>query len=262
MIETVTIEIDARGVATLTLDRPERHNALDAATIAALHQAADTLGNDPSVRVVVLTGAGESFCAGADLGWMRAQATATRPERIAEARTLADMLGALDRLPKPLIARVNGQAYGGGLGLMAISDIAIVQRPGRFSFSEVRLGLTPATIGPYVSRRMSGVRAREVFFSGRVFDADEAVRLGLAARAVEPEAFEAAVDAEVAPYLVAAPGAVAASKALLARLAPGPDSATIEATIEALADRWETAEAAEGIAAFFEKRRPSWRGEP
>lgn len=260
MSGTIRIETDPRGVATITLDRPERHNALDAATIAALHEAAKTLGPDPSVRAVVLTGAGESFSAGADLGWMRAQAEATREGRIAEARKLADMLGALDALPKPLIARVNGQAYGGGLGLMAISDIAIIERPGRFSFSEVRLGLTPATIGPYVIKRMSGARGREVFFSGRVFDADEAVRLGLGARAVEPGTLDAAIETEIAPFLVAAPGAVAASKALLKRIAPGPDAATVDATIEALADRWETDEAAEGIAAFFEKRRPKWRG--
>ncbi|MEM7497741.1 MAG: crotonase/enoyl-CoA hydratase family protein [Pseudomonadota bacterium] len=259
MSGTIKIETDDRGVATLTLDRPERHNALDAATIAALHEAATRLGADDAVRVVVLTGAGESFSAGADLGWMRAQAEATRAGRIVEARKLADMLGALDALPKPLIARVNGQAYGGGLGLMAVSDIAILERPGRFSFSEVRLGLTPATISPYVVRRMSGLRGREVFFSGRVFDADDAVRLGLAARAVERDALDGAIDAEIAPVLAAAPGAVAASKALLKRIAPGPDKATVDATIEALADRWETDEAAEGIAAFFEKRRPSWR---
>jgi methylglutaconyl-CoA hydratase len=257
--EPLRVETDARGVATVTLARPERHNALDAATMDALSEAAARLGGDPAVRVVVLAGEGESFCAGADLGWMRAQAEATREGRIREARRLADMLGRLDRLAKPLIARVQGPAYGGGLGLMAVADCALLARPGRFAFTEVRLGLIPATISPYVLSRMGRSRARQVFFSGRSFDADTAVGLGLAAAAVEPQGLDEVVGREVAAYLAAAPGAVARSKALAERLLPGPDEATVALTCEALADAWETAEAAEGIAAFFDKRRPGWR---
>ncbi|MEO1460414.1 MAG: crotonase/enoyl-CoA hydratase family protein, partial [Pseudomonadota bacterium] len=257
--ETLRLETDADGVARVTLARPERHNALDSALIGALATAAAQLARDGAVRAVVLTGEGESFCAGADLGWMRAQMGADRARRIAEATALAETLRALDTLPKPLIARVNGQAYGGGLGLMSVADLAIAARPGRFAFTEVRLGLTPATISPYVVRRMGEPRAREVFFSGRFFDADEAVRLGLAASAVARDALDEAVTGAIAPYLSAAPGAVADAKALVARQAGGVDSETIRATAEALADRWETAEAREGIAAFFEKRRPSWR---
>lgn len=256
---SVRIERDARGVATLALDRPDKHNALDAATIDALAAAARALDRDAAVRVVVLAGTGASFCAGGDLGWMRAQADATREDRLAEARRLAGMLGTLDRLSKPLIARVQGPAYGGGLGLMAVADCTLIARPGRFAFTEVRLGLTPATISPYVAARLGRARMREVFFSGRSFDADTAVRLGLGARAVEPDDLDAAVAAEVEAYLAAAPGAVVAAKALAGRLAPGPDEASVAMTCAALADAWETPEAAEGIAAFFEKRRPSWR---
>lgn len=250
---------DDRGVATLTLNRPEKHNALNAVLIDALADAAADIQASSSVRVVVLAAAGESFCAGGDLDWMRAQAAATRAGRIAEARRLASMLGALDSLSKPLIARVQGQAYGGGLGLMSVCDTVIAAGPGRFAFTETRLGLTPATISPYVVKRMGEAKARGVFGSGRVFDAAEAVHLGLIARAVAAEALDAAVEAEITPYLAAAPGAVAAAKALIRSVSPGPDSAMVDRTIEALADRWETAEAKEGIAAFFEKRRPGWR---
>lgn len=258
--ERLEIKTDARGIATVTLARPERHNALDAATMDALDAAAARLDADGEVRAVVLAAGGESFCAGADLGWMRAQAEATREGRIREARRIASMLGRLDRLSKPLIARVQGPAYGGGLGLMAVADVAIVARPGRFAFTEARLGLIPATIGPYVVPRMGRTGTRRVFFTGRTFDAAEAVALGLAARAVDRDDLDAAVEAEVAACLACAPGAVARAKALAARLAPGPDEAAIEASIEALADAWEDPEAAEGIAAFFEKRRPAWRG--
>ncbi|MEL7348174.1 MAG: crotonase/enoyl-CoA hydratase family protein [Pseudomonadota bacterium] len=258
MTEVLLRSDDGRGVTTLTLNRPEKHNALDSALITALAEAAAAIAADDSVRVVVLTGAGESFCAGGDLAWMKAQAAATRAERIAEATRLASMLGTLDRLPRPLIARVQGQAYGGGLGLMSVSDTVIAARPGRFAFTETRLGLTPATIAPYVIRRMEIAKAREVFGCTKAFDAEEAVRLGLVTRAVEGTDLDAAVEAEVAPYLTAAPGAVRASKALLHALSPGPDEATVAMTIEALAERWETAEAQEGIAAFFERRRPRW----
>lgn len=255
----VIVSVDDRGVATLTLNRPEKHNALAPQMIDLLTDAAGTLGADPRVRVVLLAAAGESFCAGGDLDWMRAQAVASRTERMAEARRLATMLGALDTLPKPLIARVHGQAFGGGLGLMSVCDTVVASRPGRFAFTETRLGLTPATISPYVVRRMGLARARSVFGSGRVFGADEAAGLGLVTTAVDGTALEEAVDVEIAPYLAAAPGAVSAAKTLLHALAPGPDAATVERTIEALADRWETAEAKEGIAAFFERRRPDWR---
>jgi len=259
--QTIRLECDARGVATLTLDRPDKHNALNATMIADLAAAARQIAADPAVRVVVLSGAGASFCAGGDLGWMRQQMEADRATRIAEALTLARMLRMLNELPKPLIARVNGQAYGGGIGMISVCDASVAAQGAKFGLTEVRLGLIPATISPYVVARLSPPRAREVFFSGRVFGAEEALRIGLITRAVAPEALDAAVEAEIAPYLSAAPGAVAASKALVRRFSPPIGEAELEATAAALADQWETAEADEGIAAFFARRAPGWRQE-
>lgn len=254
------IETDGRGVATLTLDRAEKHNALSSDLIAALTEAAARLGRDPAVRVVVLTGAGESFCAGGDLGWMKAQMAADAATRAREAKALATMLGALNALPKPLVARVNGQAYGGGIGMMSVADVAVGVETATFGLTETRLGLIPATIGPYVVARMGEAMARRVFFSARRFGADEAVRLGLLASAVPADALDAAVEAEVTPYLSCAPGAVAEAKALVRRLGPRIDEAAIAETIEALVRRWESDEAAEGIAAFFDRRKPGWTG--
>lgn len=258
MDQTITIDTDARGVATLTLARPDKHNALSAAMIAELTEAVGRLGRDPAVRVVVLTGAGASFCAGGDLDWMRAQIAADGASRARAATALARMLQAINTCPRPVIGRVQGNAFGGGVGLMAVCDVAIAVAGARFGLTETRLGLIPATIGPYVLARMGEAMARRVFMSARVFGAGEAVRLGLLAAAVAPEALDAAVAAEVAPYLDCAPGAVAAAKALARRLGAPIDDATIALTIDALVRRWESPEAAEGIAAFFEKRRPGW----
>ena len=258
MSETIDITVDGRGVATLMLNRPDRHNAMDAEMIGALTGAADRLGRDPAVRVVVLTGAGASFCAGGDLGWMRAQMEADAATRAREARALAEMLGALDRMPKPLIGRIQGQAFGGGVGMMSVCDVAVGVTGTKFGLTEVRLGLIPATIAPYVIARMGAARARRVFFSGRLFGAEEAVDLGLLARAVAPEDLDAAVEAEIAPYLSAAPGAVAAGKKMIADLGAPLGDREIALSIEALVSRWEDAESAEGIAAFFEKRKAAW----
>ncbi len=256
--ETLTLETDARGVATLTLNMPEKHNALAPAMIADLHAAAEALAAETAVRVVVLTGAGKSFCAGGDLGWMREQFRATREQRMAEARKLARMLGALNELPKPLIGRINGQAYGGGMGMLSVCDVAIAVETARFGFTEARLGLVPATISPYVLARMGEGMARRVFMSARLFDADEARGLGLVARVVPVPELDAAVEAEVAPYLACAPGAVAASKRLARSLGPAIDEATVERTVAALADAWETPQVHEGVSAFSDKRKPRW----
>jgi methylglutaconyl-CoA hydratase len=255
---TITLETDARGVARLTLHRPEKHNVLSGAMCDELAEAAARLAADASVRAVVLTGAGRSFCAGADLDWMRAQFAATRERRIAEARRLAAMLGALNTLPKPLIGRVGGAAYGGGVGLICVCDAVVAAEGARFALTETRLGLIPATISPYVIARLGEGRARGVFFSARVFDAAEAQTLGLVTRLVPADGLDAGVEAELAPYFATAPAAVAAAKRLARSLGPPIDEAVIAATIARLADTWETPEAQAGIAAFLDKRPPPW----
>ena len=259
--DTITVETDARGVATLTLNRPEKHNALSSTMITDLTEAANQMAADDTIRVAVLTGAGTSFCAGGDLGWMQEQFKAQRAERMHEARRLAMMLNALNELPKPLIGKVQGQAFGGGIGMMSICDTVIAANNARFGLTETRLGLIPATISPYVIARMGEGYARRVFMSARIFDAAEAQTLGLVARAVPKERLDEAVEYEIAPYLQAAPAAVAASKALARSLGPIISEQVIGDTIVRLADTWETPEAREGISAFFKKEKPSWVAE-
>jgi len=258
MSAPVRIAVDARGVATMTLNHPEKHNILAPEVIAALTDAAARLGADKDVRVVVLSGAGKSFCAGGDLEWMVRQIEADHATRLVEARKLATMLQALNTMPKPLIGCIQGQAFGGGVGMMSVCDVAVGVAGARFGLTEARLGVIPATIGPYVVARMGEARARRVFMSGRLFGAEEAVALGLLARAVAPEDLEAAVEAEVTPYLACAPGAVAHAKALARALGPAIDETVITRSVEALVACWEGAEIREGIAAFFEKRPARW----
>lgn len=259
MYETVLIEKDARGVATLTLDRPEKHNAMSGEMLLEIKAAAEQLAADETVRVVVLTGAGKSFCAGGDLGWMQKQMQADAKTRAAEARVLAETLQLLNTMPKPVIGAIQGNAFGGGVGMASVCDVAIGADHLKMGLTETRLGLIPATIGPYVVARMGEARARRVFMSARLFGAAEAVDLGLLAKAVPAEDLAAAVEAEVVPYLSCAPGAVAAAKKLTRDLGPRLDDTVIDMTIQALVDRWEGEEAPEGIAAFFEKRKPSWQ---
>lgn len=254
----VTLDVDPRGVATLTLDRPDRHNALSGAMCDDLAAAAARLDATPGLRAVVLTGAGASFCAGGDLAWMRDQFAATREGRMAEARRLAHMLRALNELDAPLIGRINGAAYGGGVGLMSVCDVTVAAASARFGLTETRLGLIPATISPYVIARMGEGPARGVFFSARIFDALEAQRLGLVSRIVPAEELDAAVEAEIAPYFATAPAAVTAAKRLARSLGPRIDEAVIEETIARLADAWETPEAKAGVSAFLDKRPAPW----
>jgi methylglutaconyl-CoA hydratase len=258
MYETLELNVDDRGVARLVLNRAEKHNAMSAQMLKDLRQAADDIAANDAIRVVVLTGAGKTFCAGGDLAWMQAQMAADSETRFVEARKLAEMLQALNTLPKPLIGMLQGNAFGGGVGMASVCDIAIGADHLKMGLTETRLGIIPATIGPYVLARMGEARARRVFMSARLFDAGEAVELGLLARAVPADQLEAAVEAEVKPYLNCAPGAVAAAKKLARDLGPRIDEEVIDTTIQALVDRWETKEAAEGISAFFEKRKAAW----
>ncbi|MCP1170177.1 crotonase/enoyl-CoA hydratase family protein [Limimaricola litoreus] len=254
--ETLKLETDARGVLTVTLNAPERRNALSAQMMDELTALSRAEG--AQARAVVLRGAGEVFCAGGDLTWMQAQIRADREGRRAEARRLAGMLDALNTMPSPLIGRVHGGAYGGGVGMACICDVVVAEEGCRFGFTETRLGIIPATISPYVLARMGEGRARQVFMSARIFGAEEAVRLGIATRAAAAADLDAAVEAEVAPYLKIARGAAARAKALARSLGPRIDEAVIEATIDRLVEAWESPEAEEGIAAFLEKRPARW----
>ncbi len=256
--ETLKVASDARGVVTVTLNRPDKRNALSATMIAELHQLTRVLNDDAHARVVVLQGEGTVFCAGGDLAWMHAQIQADRATRIEEATKLALMLNAWNTLKKPVVGVVQGGAWGGGVGLCCICDVTLALNDASFGLTETRLGLIPATISPYVIARMGEGRARQVFMSARLFSAAEAMELGVVSRCVSAEDATAAVEAEVTPYLKVAPGAVAASKALARSLGPVINRQTIDASITALADVWETDEAQAGISAFLNKTAAPW----
>ncbi len=254
----IRLETDARGVSTVTLARVEKHNALSAQMMTELEEAARGLAKDTSVRVVVLAADGKTFCAGGDLAWMREQFDMDAETRRVESRRIATVLGALYDLPQPLVGRVQGNALGGGVGLVSVCDVAIGVTGAKLGFTETRLGLIPANIGPYVLARMGATRASEVFMSARVFGAEEAVRLNLLSRTVDPDGLDAAIEAEVLPYLSCAPGAVAEAKALMRDLAGRVTTEQVDMAIDALARRWQSDEAREGVGAFFDKRSPSW----
>lgn len=258
MFETIKVDQDARGIATLMLNRPEKHNTLSGRMIEELTAAAANLGDDPKVRVVILRAEGDSFCAGGDLDWMKAQIAGNSDQRRAGATALAMMLRALDRMPKPLIGRVQGAAYGGGMGMMSVCDLTIGVPGAKFGLTETKLGLIPATISPYVIARIGVTAARRHMFASRLFGAEEAHRIGLLSAIAEPEDLDDAIADEVEPFLSCAPGAVADAKALIREVVPAPDQALIDKTVGLLVKRWESDESAEGIAAFFERRKPRW----
>ncbi|MEM1301128.1 MAG: crotonase/enoyl-CoA hydratase family protein [Pseudomonadota bacterium] len=256
-VETLEITRDDRDVTTVWLNRPEKHNALNAPMMDDLRAMCDQVAHD-GTRVLILAARGKSFCAGGDLTWMRAQFEAAPDERDREGWRLAGMLRAINDLPMPVIGRLHGNAFGGGCGIAAVCDVAVALDGIKLGFTETKLGLIPATIGPYVMARMGPHKARRVFMSSRVFGAREAVDLNLVSHTVAADGLDAAIEAEVAPYLACAPGAVADAKALARQLSPVIDDAVLQQTITALAARWEGDEAQDGISAFFEKRKASW----
>jgi methylglutaconyl-CoA hydratase len=247
------------GVATVTLNRPDVHNAFDDALIAGLTRTFERLGKDPGVRIVVLRGSGKSFSAGGDLAWMRRMAGYSEAENMADAARLAAMLRALDTLPCPTIAAVHGACFAGGMGLVACADIALCADDAVFCLSEVRLGLVPATISPYVVRAMGARAARRYFLTAERFRAAEALRLGFVHEVVPADELGTAVGRMVATITESAPGAQARSKELLAHVGGHPISdALIGLTARVIAEARASDEAREGLAAFFEKRKPGW----
>lgn len=247
------------GVARVTLNRPELRNAFDDALIGKLSQAFAELAVDRSVRMIVLAGNGPAFCAGADLNWMKRMAGYSYEENLADAKGLADMLAALDRLPKPTIARVHGPVFAGGTGLVAACDIAVGTPEAKFCLSEAKLGLSPATISPYVIRAMGERLARRYFLTAEVFDAQEAHRIGMLSLLVPAGELDAAVAELVKHLLAGGPESHAKIKALIRDVAGRrPDDAVAAETAKRIAEIRGSAEGREGIAAFLEKRKASW----
>ncbi len=252
-------EID-RGVGIITLTQPSRHNAFDDVTIAEISHALATLEADPAVRVVVIGGRGKSFCAGADVKWMQRAAGHGAEENLRDARALAEMLRLVAQCPKPVIARVQGPAYGGGVGLIAACDIAIATVDAQFALSEVKLGIIPATIAPHVIGAIGARHARRYMLTAERFSAAEAHRIGLVHQIVTDEAaLDGAIGDLIEALLANGPDAMAECKELIGAVAGRPlDASVIEDTAQRIARVRATAEAQEGMAAFLAKRKPGW----
>ncbi len=248
----------ADSVATVELNRPEVHNAFDATLIAELTATFAALGADTRVRAIILTGAGRSFSAGADLPTMRRSLDLTAEENQADAARLAVLFETIDACPCPTIARINGAAYGGGVGLIAVCDIAIAAEAATFAFTEVRLGIAPAVISPYVLRRIGEGHARALFLTAARFDARRAREIGLVQQVVANDRLDAAVAEQAALVHAAAPGAIAATKGLI-RQQRGLAASEAHAATTALIAKLRTGdEGQEGLRAFLEKRPPMW----
>ena len=255
----VALSLDG-PVAHLVLARPEARNAFDAAMVRELHDTVAAASARDDIRVIVLAGRGPVFSAGADVEWMKRVAGFTREENLADALALADLFETIDRSPKAVVACVQGAALGGGAGLVAVADIAVAEETAQFGFTEVRLGLVPAVISPYVVRKIGVSAARELFLTGERFTAARAAAIGLVHRVVKLDALDAAVDERVRELLQAAPGAVAAAKALVRAVAGRPVESVRELVCKRMAERRASAEGQEGLRAFLEKRKPDWDG--
>lgn len=257
--ETLQVERDGR-VTRLWLNRPAVRNAFNAVMVRELRKALEDVRRDDEVRVVVLSGRGSSFCSGADLNWMREIISFTYEQNLGETMELAEALHELYSLPKPTVARVNGPAIGGGTGFVSACDIVVASTEARFGLSEVKIGVVPAAISPYVVRRMGESRARQYFLTGERMDGRRALEVGLANIVAEPAGLDAAVEAVVGSLLSSGPEALASAKELLRRV-PGMDFGEAKRfTAEMIARLRISEEAQEGMAAFLEKRKPKWAG--
>ena len=256
----VHIQATVAGAVTVIMNRPERKNAFNADLISALSEAFETIRGDEGVRVVFLRGEGGMFCAGADLDWMREAADWTEADNREDAYAMAQMLKALWDLPALTVALVEGGAFGGGVGLAAACDLAVCVQDAKFSFSEVRLGLIPATISPYVVAAIGPRAARRLFATGQVFDAEDALRIGLVSEVVADKAALATAKARIAREIIAcAPGAVADAKQLVSDVAGKPiEHGLMRETAKRIAQTRVGDEGQEGVRAFLERRKPSW----
>jgi methylglutaconyl-CoA hydratase len=256
-LERLELEIEG-PVARVWLNRPDVRNAFDGLMVTELRKTLFDLRLVDSVRVIVLGGRGPAFCAGADLQWMKAMAAFSREENLREAQALADLFFTVYESPKPVVARIHGAALGGGAGLVAASDIPIAALGTQFGFTEVRLGILPSVISPYVLRKIGESAARELFLTGERFEAVRALEIGLVRRAVPEEDLDATVEARVQELLNAGPRAVAEAKALIREVAGQRVEDIQRYTVERIADVRTSAEGQEGMRAFLEKRKPSW----
>jgi methylglutaconyl-CoA hydratase len=246
-------------VATVTLARPDSHNALNVGLIEDLTSCFEEISDDDGVRVVVLDGEGRSFCAGADIGYMRDTAEFTYEDNLDDARRLATMYWTIDDCPKPLVARVHGAALGGGSGLAAVADVVVAETEARFAFTEVRLGIAPATIAPFVVRKIGASHARSLFVTGERFDAERAREIGLAHDVAPRDRLDAVVEEKLEALLQGGPVAQATIKALLRRLETTEPMEAPGLTSRVISELRTGEEGQEGLAAFLEKREPGWR---
>lgn len=262
MSDSILYQVAPNGVATVTLNRPEKHNAFDDQLISELTELFQEIANSPDIRVMILAANGKSFCAGADLNWMKRMASYNYDENLADANKLALMLHTLNTLPQATIARVQGAAYGGAVGLIACCDMAVATKMSQFCLSEVKLGLVPATISPYVIEAIGARAARRYFYTAELFSARRARRLGLISESVTEEELDDTLNALVKAVLANGPKAVATSKKLISEVANRPiDQNLIDMTSRTIAAIRVSEEGQEGLNAFLQKRRPNWRGE-
>lgn len=252
------MEIQSTGVARVVLNRPEKKNAFNASMILELRDIADTINRKSEIRIVNLRGEGNFFCAGADLEWMKKQTESSREEKYQEAMSLAKMLKAWFDIKVPILASVQGGAFGGGLGLVVLSDEVITTSDSKFSFSEVKLGLIPATISPYVHRVLGNKAGNRLLLSGKVFHVGEARKVGLVDEIVSQEDLESVSDKRADIYLGGSPEAVKATKQLYRQLGEQITDETINKTVTALIKIWSGKEAQEGVQSYFLNTKPSW----
>jgi len=258
--DTVLLEVDGRGVAYVTLNRPDVHNAFNEDLIGRLGEIVDETAERDDVRMAILTGAGKSFSAGADLNWMKRQAERSKEENEADTQRFGSMLMRLHRHPRPWVALVNGAAYGGGVGLVAACDIAVADENARFCLSEVKLGLIPGVISPYVVRAMGRRQAHRWFLTAEVFDAETAEEIGLVHRAVDAGDLEETGEHFVQALLECGPEAHGRTKDLIHAVSDRPvDEEMVADTARRIAETRASSEGQEGIASFLEKRPPAWR---
>ncbi len=259
MTNTVLISKDASGISTITMNKPDVHNAFDEQLISDLTKAVKQLDADTQTRVVVLAASGKSFSAGADLGWMQKMSGYSEEENLRDARALAELMACLDQMNKPTIARVQGSAFGGGVGLIACCDMAIGVYDSKFALSEARLGLIPAVISPYVVSAIGARNSRRYFLTGERFDAESAHAMGLLHQLCYADELDGAVENMVDALLQCGPGAQSACKYLIRQVQSGKNNAElIEWTAQQIAQIRASHEGREGIAAFLEKRAPKW----